>query len=51
MRTPKHFYRYLRLYGPHFTKELHDFAVSLMDDGNNKITPFTKQEIEQKLQQ
>lgn len=50
MKTTKAFKRYLRLYGPHFTKALCDFAVGLMEDENGKIKPFTKQEIDQKLQ-
>ena len=39
----------MRMYGPHFTKELCDFAVSLMEDEKGKITPITKKELEDKL--
>lgn len=49
MVTSKHYRKYMRLYGPHFTKELCDFAVSLMEDDNGTITPITKQELEEKL--
>lgn len=49
MRITKHYRQYQRLYGPHFTKELCDFAVSMMEDANGKITPITKQELEDKL--
>lgn len=45
----KYFRKYIRLYGPHFTKELCDFAVSLMEDEKGPITPITKQELEDKL--
>lgn len=49
MRTTKHYRKYQRLYGPHFTKELCSFAVSLMEDKNGHITPITKQQLEEKL--
>lgn len=49
MRTTKHYRKYQRLYGPHFTKELCSFAVSLMEDKNGYITPITKQQLEEKL--
>ena len=49
MRTTKHYRKYQRLYGPHFTKELCDFAVSLMEDDKGPITPITKQQLEDKL--
>lgn len=49
MRTTKHYRKYQRLYGPHFTKELCDFAVSLMEDDKGSITPITKQQLEEKL--
>lgn len=51
MRTTKSYRKYQRLYGPHFTKSLCDFAVSMMEDESGPITPFTKEEIETKLQQ
>lgn len=49
METTKHFRKYQRLYGPHFTKELCNFAVSMMENDNGNITPITKQELEDKL--
>lgn len=49
METTKHFRKYQRLYGPHFTKELCNFAVSMMENDNGSITPITKQELEDKL--
>lgn len=49
MQTVKYFNKYLRLYGPHFTKELCDYAISLMEDENGAITPITKQQLEDKL--
>lgn len=50
MKTTKSYKKYQRLFGPHFTKELCNFAVSMMEDENGPITPFTKQEIENKLE-
>ena len=49
MRTTRSYKKYQKLYGPHFTKDLCNFAVSLMEDQNGPIQPFTKQEIEDKL--
>lgn len=49
MKTTKSYKKYQRLFGPHFTKELCNFAVSMMEDENGPITPFTKQEVENKL--
>lgn len=49
MRSTKNFRKYQRLYGPHFTKELCKFAVSLMEDDNGPITPITKEQLEEKL--
>lgn len=49
MRTTKNYRRYQRLYGPHFTKELCDFAVSMMEDDKGPITPITKQQLEEKM--
>lgn len=49
MVTTNSYGRYLRLYGPHFTKDLCDFAVSMMEDEQGSITPITKQELENKL--
>lgn len=49
METTKYYRKYQRLYGPHFTKELCDFAVSMMEDDKGKITPITKQQLEEKL--
>lgn len=50
MKATKSYKRYQRLFGPHFTKDLCDFAVSIMEDDNGPITPFTKKDIEEKLQ-
>lgn len=49
METTKSYKKYQRLYGPHFTKDLCMFAVSMMEDQNGPIKPFTKQEVETKL--
>lgn len=49
METSRLFKKYQKLYGPHFTKELCKFAVSLMETESGPIKPFTKEEIEQKL--
>ena len=49
MEATKYYRKYLRLYGPHFTKELCDFAVSLMKDEKGEITPITKKQLEDKL--
>ena len=49
MKTTKHYRKYQRLYGPHFTKDLCDFAVSMMEDSKGPITPITKQQLEEKL--
>lgn len=46
MRTTKSYKKYIQLYGPHFNKALCDYAVSLMETENGKITPFTKAQIE-----
>ena len=51
METTKSYKKYQRLFGPHFTKELCKFAVSMMEDENGPITPLTKQEVESKLNQ
>lgn len=51
METTKSFKKYLRLYGPHFTKSLCEFAVSLMEKEDGPIKAFTKQEVEDKLKQ
>lgn len=49
METTRAFKKYQHLYGPHFTKELCKFAVSLMEDQNGPIKMITKEELEQKL--
>ena len=51
---PKAFTNYLRYYGWHFSKALHDFAVSMMykeDSNGNKIeiTPYTKEKVDELL--
>ena len=49
METSKYYRRYQRLYGPHFTKELCKFAVSMMETDKGPITPITKEQLEEKL--
>ena len=49
MRTTKSYKKYIQLYGPHFNKALSEYAASLMETKNGKITPFTKAQVEQKL--
>ena len=49
MISTKHYRKYQRLYGPHFTKELCDFAVSLMQDDKGIIEPITKSQLEEKM--
>lgn len=49
METTKAYKKYLKLYGPHFTKALCDFAVSKMEKMDGPIKPITKQEIDDKL--
>lgn len=49
MKTTKSYKKYQRLFGPHFTKELCNYAVGMMEDDNGPIVPFTKQEVESKL--
>ena len=47
---PEAMVNYLRYNGPHFNSKLLEFAVShIKAAGDVKITPFTKQEIDQKL--
>ena len=50
METTKAFKKYQSLYGPHFTKELCKFAVSLMEDASGKIAMVTKEEVQQMLE-
>lgn len=50
MKTTKAYRKYQRLFGPHFTKDLCEYAVDMMEDSSGKIIPFTKQELEEKLQ-
>lgn len=47
METTKAFKKYQSLYGPHFTKDLCKYAVSLMEDENGKIQMFTKEQIQE----
>ena len=49
METTRSFKKYQKLYGPHFTKELCKFAVSLMEDENGQVKMMAKEEVEQKL--
>lgn len=51
---PEEYKRYKKRYGKHFTKELCEFAVSMMtrkdDDGNDyRISPMEKEEVERIL--
>lgn len=51
---PKAFVNYLRYYGWHFSKQLCDYAVSMMYTKNSKdekepITPYTKEKVEEIL--
>lgn len=51
---PDDLYTYMSHYGPHFTKELCDFAVSQMfaddeDDKKKNITPYTKEQVDNLL--
>lgn len=47
--TTKNYGKYLKTHGRHFTKELCDFAVSMMEDDKGSITPITKEELDDKL--
>lgn len=49
MTSTKYYRKYQRLYGPHFTKELCDFAVSLMQTDKGIIEPITKSQLEEKM--
>lgn len=49
METTRMYKKYLKLYGPHFTKKLCEFAVSLMEDEQGEIKMITKEELEAKL--
>lgn len=49
METTKAYKKYIKLYGPHFTKALCDFATGLMETNVGPIKPITKQEIDEKL--
>lgn len=49
--TGRYYKEYLKQYGHHFTKKLCDFAVSMMETDSGQLTPFTKQQIDEKLAQ
>ena len=49
METTRAFKKYQNLYGPHFTKDLCKFAVSLMEDENGAVQMITKEQLEQAL--
>lgn len=51
MRASKNFRKYIRLYGPHFTKELCEFASGLMETEKGPINKITKADLEQKMKQ
>ena len=44
---PPEMLAYLRHYGYHFSRRMHDFAVSLMRRDNKPITPWAKEKVEQ----
>ena len=46
---PPEMLAYLRYYGYHFSRRMHDFAVSRMRRDNKPITPWTKEKVEQTL--
>lgn len=51
---PKYMDNYIRYNGPHFNKDLHDFAVSLMKKKVNgrevTLQPYTKQDVDNILE-
>lgn len=48
---PEGMINYMRYYGPHFSKRLCEFAVSLMTKEDGKpIKPFSKEEVRNMLQ-
>jgi len=49
METTKSYKKYIRLYGPHFTKDLATFAASLMWDDKKESPSYTKQQIQDML--
>lgn len=51
IKLDRYFKQYYKKYGPHFTKELCDLVVSMMETKRGKITAFTKEVIDQKLTQ
>lgn len=42
METTKSYKKYIRLYGPHFTKDLAEFAAGLMWDDKKESPSYTK---------
>lgn len=48
-KIPESMINYLRYNGKHFNKKLCTFATSKMKDKNGKITPYTKEEIDNLL--
>ena len=40
---------YLSYHGPHFTKKLCDFAVSMMENKDGKVKPYTKEDVDRLL--
>lgn len=51
IKLDRYFKQYYKKYGPHFTKELCDFVVNMMETKRGKIAAFTKEVIDQKLTQ
>lgn len=47
--TGKYYKQYLKSYGPHFTKKLCEYAVSMMETDKGEFVPFTKTEVDQKM--
>ena len=47
---PEAMVNYLRYNGPHFNKKLLDFATSKMEDKNGKLTPYTKEQVDDLLE-
>ena len=47
--TGKHYNEYLKKYGPHFNKKLCEFAVSMMETDEGKISPLSKTAIDEML--
>lgn len=51
IKLEQDFISYYKKNGPHFTKELCEYVVGMMETKRGKIIPFTKDTIDQKLTQ